>query len=89
MGAFSQKGALPPLISFGLSEDQHFCRALTVSSERLPTEIPPLVEPDLAFVAYKMCNRREELGHLRNQAVNAVYVLKSRWRPVISRRRTI
>ena len=69
---FSLKAGNPPLIRFELSENQDFCKAFTVSSGKLPTEIPPLVEPDFAFFVYMVCNWPLEVEHLRERGVKAV-----------------
>ena len=47
----NQKAALPPLISHGLDPAEHFVEALRIGREPLPTERPPLMDPDLEFVA--------------------------------------
>ena len=47
--AFSHKAALPPLVSFGLSPDQHFEKALEIAEGVLPTEKPVMVDEDLKF----------------------------------------
>ena len=50
-GALSHKAALPPLLSFGLSIDDHFTQSLTLGHHPLPTERPPLLDDDLWFCA--------------------------------------
>jgi len=45
--AFSHKAALPPLVSFGLSPDQHFEKSLKLAEGALPAERSIMVDEDL------------------------------------------
>jgi len=89
LSSFSHKAALPPLVSFGLSPDQHFERAMAVAEGVLPSEKPVMVDEDLKYAAAMMVGSRFELHHLRDEAITAVKLLKHRWRPVTSRLRKI
>ena len=82
--AFSHKAALPPLVSFGLSPDQHFKRSLEIAEGILPTERSVMVDEDLKFAAAMMVNSRAEMGQLREAAIKAVKLLKHRWRSIYS-----
>ena len=84
LSAFSHKGALPPLVSFGLSPDQHFKSSMTIAEGVLPAEKSVMVDEDLKFVTAMMAGHMRELGQLRNEALKAVKTLKQRWRPVTS-----
>jgi hypothetical protein len=83
--AFSHSAALPPLVSFGLSPDQHFKKALEMSMGVLPMEMPTMVDEDLRYAASMMTGDKDELRQLRDMALKAVKQLKHRWRPVTAR----
>ncbi len=85
--AFSHKAALPPLVSFGLSPDQHFEKSMEIAEGILPTERSVMVDEDLKFAASMMVGSRSELGRLRDEAIKAVRLLKHRWVPVTARLR--
>ena len=87
--AFSHKAALPPLVSFGLSPDQHFEKSMEIAQGILPTEKSVMVDEDLKFAAAMMVDSRGELGRLRDEALKAVRLLKHRWRPVTARLRKV
>ena len=87
--AFSHSAALPPLVSFGLSPDQHFKQALEMSERALPTERSVMVDEDLKYAASMMVGNKCELRQLRDMALKAVKQLKHRWRPVTARLRKI
>ena len=82
LSAFSHKAALPPLVSFGLSPDQHFEKSMKIAEGILPTEKAVMVDLDLKFAASMMVGSRSELGRLRDEALKAVRLLKHRWIPV-------
>ncbi|CAE7815841.1 unnamed protein product [Symbiodinium sp. CCMP2592] len=67
-GALSQRAALPPLLSFGLSEEDHFCHALARLHEPVPTEREPILDPDLRFAADFTAANRTSLRALRQKA---------------------
>ena len=54
---FNHKAATPPLVSFGLSEDDHFAAALRVGEAPTPLEIDSAMDDDLSFASDIM------LGH--------------------------
>ncbi|CAE7396468.1 unnamed protein product [Symbiodinium sp. CCMP2592] len=81
-GALSQRAALPPLLSFGLSEVDHFCHSLARLHEPVPTEREPILDPDLRFAADFTAANRTSLRSLRQHAIGAVRELKRRWAPV-------
>ena len=62
LGAFSQRGARPPVVSFGLSPDKHFSAAASAAAGDLPNETPCTVDPDLSFVAEMMVSRRSTIS---------------------------
>jgi len=67
--AFSHGAALPPLVSFGLSPDQHFRQALEMSEKALPTEKSVMVDEDLKYAASMMVGNRCELRQLREMVL--------------------
>ena len=87
--AFSHKAALPPLISFGLSPDQHFEKSLKLAEGTLPAERSIMVDEDLKFAAAMMVVSRGELGRIREDVIKAVKLLKHRWIPVTARLRQV
>jgi len=58
--AFSHKAALPPLVSFGLSPEQHFEKSLKIAEGILPAERAVMVDEDLKFAAAMMVSSRGE-----------------------------
>jgi hypothetical protein len=87
LSAFSHRGALPPLVSFGLSPDQHFEKSMDVAEGILPGERSVMVDEDLKFAASMMASNRDELKGLRDDAINAIKLLKHKWRSVTARLR--
>ena len=84
-GAISHKAALPQLIPFQQSPDEHFRQALEVGGNPTPTEMSSVTDDDLEFAAHVMCKKREELEEYRRRAMAAMKELKHRWRSVTSR----
>ncbi len=82
LSALSHKAALPPLVSFGLSPDQHFERSMEIARRILPTEESVKVDEDLKFAVAMMVDSRSELGRLRDEALKAVRLPRHGWRPV-------
>ena len=78
-GAYSHRAALPPLLQFGLSPDDHFSAALTRSQLPLPTESPPILDDDLQFAAWATATWRGQLRAYRQKALGALRELKARW----------
>ena len=85
--ALNQRAALPPLLSFGLSVDEHFEQATARLRSPMPTEQAPVLDRDLAFAASYTAENRTNLRALRQHAVGAVRELKRRWATVDSRLR--
>ena len=81
-GAFSQRAALPPIISFGLSQDEHFRRSLKAAQLPSPLEAPTSGDRDLEFAAWTMCHRKLDLATLRKKSIKALTRLKHQWKPV-------
>lgn len=88
-GAMSHKAALPPLLSFGLSIDEHFQQSLTLGHQPLPTERPPLLDDDLWFCAEQHWRPPTELYALRKRAIGAIKELEQRWGPVTAQLRRL
>ena len=86
LGAFSHKGALPPLVSFGLSPDQHFEKSMKISEGTLPSEESVMVDEDLKFAAAMMVGSKERL---RDEAIKAVKLPKHRRIPVTAKLRKV
>ena len=85
LSAFSHKAALPPLVSFGLSPDQHFEKSMKIAEGILPAERSVMVDEDLELAAAMMVGSRSELGRLRDEAIKAVRLRKHRWVPITAR----
>ena len=64
-GAYNQKAALPLVVSYGLSPDEHFVQALRVGQSVLPTECPAVLDADLHFAADVCRSHRGQLRDLR------------------------
>ena len=82
VGAISHRAALPPLIPFGLSPDEHFLQALEWGGRPLPTEGLPVVDDDLVFAASFTSWPGSALRSLRESALTVLQQLKRRWQPV-------
>ncbi|CAE7261262.1 FCPB [Symbiodinium sp. CCMP2592] len=81
-GALSGRAALPPLLPFGLSPDEHFERALARGDDPLPTEHPPVLDQDLHFAAAMTVGSLGRLRELRRECVRPLRELKHRWSQV-------
>ena len=77
-GALNQRAALPPLLSFGLSDDEHFSQAVARLCAPLPTEQPPVLDRDLAFASEFTASHRLSLRNRRKQSLGALKELKRR-----------
>eukprot|EP00439_Symbiodinium_sp_Y106_P082680 s887_g22.t1 len=87
-GTLNQKrAALSPLLSFGLSVDEHFEQATSRLRSPMPTEQAPVLDRDLVFAASYTAENRTNLRTLRQHAVGAVKELKRRWASVDTRLR--
>ena len=71
--------ALPPLLSYDLNPDEHFAQALARGRDLLPTELPAVLDLDLAFAADCHAYYRGRLRDLRRTAVGALRELHRRW----------
>ena len=78
-GAHSGRAALPPLLPFGLSVDEHFEAALRKGDEPIPTERLPLLDRDLWFAAEKTATQRGKLRGLRKTCLGMLKELHRRW----------
>ena len=70
VGALNQRAALPPLLSYDLNPDEHFTQALARGRDLLPTELPAVLDLDLAFAADCHAHYRGRLRDLRRTAVH-------------------
>ena len=81
-GAFNHKAALPPLLPFDLTVDEHFEQARLIGLQQLPTEKPSILDPDLLFAA-DMCGvQRASLRSVRTAFLGVLKELHRRWAPV-------
>ncbi|CAE7417046.1 unnamed protein product [Symbiodinium sp. CCMP2592] len=78
-GALSGSTALPPLLPFGLSPDEHFRQALARGDDPLPTEHPPVLDQDLHFAGAMTVGSLGRLRELRRECVGPLRELKRRW----------
>ena len=76
--AFLGKAALPTVVTFGLTSDQHFEETVEVAQQPLLLENVVLADEDLHFVASVMCTQRAQLVRLRQMALQALKQLKRR-----------
>ena len=76
-GAHSGRVALPPLLLFGRSVDEHFEAALRY--DPIPTERLPLLDKDLWFAAEKTATQRGKLPGLRKTCLGLLKELHRRW----------
>ncbi|CAE7505211.1 unnamed protein product, partial [Symbiodinium sp. CCMP2456] len=89
IGASSHRAAIPPLLPFGLTADEHFEQSLHLGTRPLPTELRPILDTDLIFAADMHAKHRGSLRAIRQQAVGALKELKRRWESVGARLRTL
>ena len=82
VGAISHRAALPPLIPFGLTPDEHFLHALEWGSRPLPTEGLGVVDDDLVFAASFTSWTGLALRSLRESVITSLQQLQRRWQPV-------
>ncbi|CAE7330632.1 unnamed protein product, partial [Symbiodinium sp. CCMP2456] len=78
IGASSHRAAIPPLLPFGLTADEHFEQSLELGTR-----------PNLIFAADMHAKHRGSLRAIRQQAVGALKELKRRWESVGARLRTL
>ena len=81
-GSLSHKAALPPRLPFGLSDDDHFNQAMSISRHPLPMEQETVLDEDLEFAAHMCTHFRGKLRELRQEAISVLHELQSRWKPV-------
>ena len=81
-GAFNQRAALPPLLPFGLTPDEHFIAAHQQGRLPLPTEHPARLDLDLQFAAAMTATLRGHLRHTRSRMLVVLKELHRRWQPV-------
>ena len=70
-GAVSQRAALPPLLPFGLSPDEHFQQAVNRIGVPKPTERSLKLDLDLEFAAEYTARLRGSLREVRQDCVAA------------------
>lgn len=81
-GAFNQRAALPPLLPFGLTPDEHFSAAHQQGRLPLPTEHPARLDLDLQFAAAMTATLRGQLRNTRSRMLGVLKELHRRWQPV-------
>eukprot|EP00435_Cladocopium_sp_Y103_P060929 s497_g22.t1 len=82
VGAVTHRAALPPLLPFNLSPDEHFDRALERAQLPLPHEEIPVADADLRFAAAAYLPGSASLKTWRQQAIGVMRELKRRWQGV-------
>ena len=87
VGASTHRAALPPLLPFGLSVDEHFEQSLHLGTQPLQTELHPVLDADLLFAAEIHAKHRGSLRPMRQRGVGALKELKRRWESVAAQRR--
>ena len=85
VGAYAHKAALSPLVSFGMSPDEHFQAALEAGCVPSPLEVQGAHDEDLLFAAEMTKAHANQGGDRRLEAVGAIRELKHRWRSVTHR----
>ena len=81
-GALNHRAALPSLVSFGLSMDEHFAACQTLLVEPTPLEKLPLFDDDLSFAAWATSGGVRDLQAFRIRAIGLLKELVSRWKSV-------
>ena len=71
-GAMAHKAALPPVVSHGLSEDEHFEAALQAAANALPMEAPPVMDDDLHYAAEAVWKQRRSLEGARSRNLKVI-----------------
>ena len=77
-GALSHKAAIPPILSYGLTMDEHFTQAQRLLQVPTPGEAVPMLDDDLQFVAWCIAKESSSLQRFRKQAVGVMKELKRR-----------
>ena len=83
-GAMAHRAALPPVLPFGLSPDEHFELGRQVAHYPTPFETPPALDLDLCFAAEVCAKERGRLRQRRRASMGAIRELHRRWRGVDS-----
>eukprot|EP00435_Cladocopium_sp_Y103_P073287 s172_g43.t1 len=81
-GALSHRAALPRLLSFRLSMDEHFCQAEALLGRPTPMERQPLVDENLTYAASCSSKEAKQLAKFRKFAIGILTELKQRWQGV-------
>ena len=76
VGAMTHQAALPPLLPFDLTPDEHFAQALERAQYPLPFEDCPVVDKDLQFAAAGYQPDQPPLRAWREHAMGALKELK-------------
>lgn len=87
-GAHSHRAAIPPLLPFGLTPDDHFRTSCRLAQQALPIEAAPILDQDLQFAAHLHATARGHLRQWRRRAMGALKELQQRWKPVTAILRT-
>ena len=82
VGAMTHRAALPPLLPFNMTPDEHFSMALERAQYPLPFEDCPVVDKDLQFAAHGYQPGQPPLRAWREHAMGALKELKRRWQGV-------
>ena len=82
IGAITHKAAHAQLVSFQLTEDEHFAESLEVGARPAPTEQTSSPELDLEYAAYIMVTSNATLNAFRKETLAVIAELKHRWQGV-------
>lgn len=77
-GAASRRLALPPVVPFNLSPEQHFAAPVQVQCHGCPLDFPAPVDRDLQYVSWLMVESYSTLSQLRETALWCLRCLAER-----------
>ena len=77
-GAAGKRLALPPVVPFNLTPEQHFAAALAVQRNGCPLDYPSPVDRDLQYASWRMVESYSTLTQLRGAALWCVRCLAER-----------
>ena len=77
-GAAGKRLALPPVVPFNLTSEQHFAAALAVQRNGCPLDYPSPVDRDLQYASWRMVESYSTLTQLRGAALWCVRCLAER-----------
>ena len=84
VGAMAHRAALPPVLPFGLTPDEHFELAADLARYPTPFEQGAALDLDLCFAAEVTARGRASLRDRRRHSMGAIKELKRRWAGVDS-----